>query len=239
MNFWNDFSFFTNNVIRLSGFCTEIDYNFPIYRARKKDFENLTDPRELKYIPIENCKKTGRANVPYHPVFYGSFDPTSAVAELKLKNEEVILSEWRWKENSKLIIKLFAKIEHSEYLKKYNIQTVVDYIEAIIKIKGPIENSFLLNEMIETSSHLSDLFLLEDDYFASAIVGFEELYRSRLSILNNVDAIIYPSIVSKNNINIAIHPEIVDEFLELKSVSSLYPSQLNSKRLIWESPTGT
>ena len=176
--------------------------------------------------------------MPYHPVFYGSFDPAYAVAELKLENEEVILSEWRWKEKSKLSIKLFAKIEHSEYLKKYNIQTVEDYIEAIEKIRGPIKNNMMVTEMIETSSHLSDLFLLEDDYFASAIAGFEELYRSRLSNLKNIDAIIYPSIVFENNINIAIHPDIVDEFLELKSVSSLYPSQLNSKSIIWESPIG-
>lgn len=234
MNFWNDFSFFTNDVIRFSGFSTELDYSFPIYRARKSNFKNHTDIKELTYLKKENCVKMGRANVPYHPVFYGTFEPACAVAEVKQNNEEVILSEWQWKNEAKVSVKLFARNEHEEYLKRYNIKTREDYIKGIEKIKGPIENNILLNEMISSSAHLSDLFLIENDYFASSILGFEELYRTRLSSGKNTDAIIYPSIALKNQINIAVHPEIVDEFLELKKVWNLNSENLNSLDLLWQ-----
>ncbi len=234
MNFWEDFSFFTNNTIRLSGFYTEIDYSFPIYRARKKDFNNLTDKKELTYLQKENCTKIGRANVPYHPVFYGSFEAACAVKELKLFNDEdVILTQWQWRESSNLRVKLFAKNEHNDCLKRFNIKTIENYINAIEIFKGSIEKNNMLNEMISNSSHLSNLFLIEDDYFASAIVGFEELYRSRLSSLENIDAIVYPSIVCENQINIAVHPEIVDEFLELKKIWLLNSSNPNDQNLIW------
>jgi hypothetical protein len=89
--------------------------------------------------------------------------------------------------------------------------------------------------MLNNSAHLSELFLIKDDYFASAILGHEELYRTRLSIVENTDAIIYPSIVSKHDVNIAIHPEIVDEYLELKKIWELNSSDLEDLKLIWES----
>jgi hypothetical protein len=234
MNFWNDFSFFTNDVIRFSGFYTELDYSFPIYRARKSNFKNHTDIKELTYLRKENCVKTGRANVPYHPVFYGSFDPACALAEVDHNNEGVILSEWQWRDGAEVSVKLFARNEHNENLKKYNIKTREDYIKGVEKIKGPIEKNSFLNDMINSSSYLSDLFLFESDYFASSILGFEELYRTRLSSVRNTDAIIYPSIALKNQINIALHPEIVDEFLVLKKVWSLNSENLNASDLLWQ-----
>jgi hypothetical protein len=36
-------------------------------------------------------------------------------------------------------------------------------------------------------------------------------------------------------VNIAIHPEIVDEYLELKKIWELNSSDLEDLRLIWES----
>jgi hypothetical protein len=235
MNFWEDFGFFKNSVVSMSGYCTQLDHSKPIYRARKKDFENITDKKELTYLQKEDCIKLRRANIPYHPVFYGSFDPACAVAEITDNNEAVILTEWQWKERAKVRTKLFAKIEHSGSLKRFNIQTLEEYIDAIDKLKGPIEKNYMIKEMLNNSAHLSELFLIKDDYFASAILGYEELYRTRLSIVENTDAIIYPSIVSKHDVNIAIHPEIVDEYLELKKIWELNSSDLEDLKLIWES----
>jgi len=235
MNFWEDFGFFKNSVVSMSGYCTQLDHSKPIYRARKKDFKNIDDPKNLTYVPIEKCNKTGRANIPYHPVFYGSFEPACAVAEITDNNEAVILTEWQWKESAKIRTKLFAKIEHSVSLKRFNIQTVEEYHAGIENLKGPIEKSNLIKEMMNRSAKFSDLFLIKDDYFASAILGYEELYRTRISTVENTDAIIYPSIVSKHDVNIAIHPEIVDEYLELKKIWELNSSDLEDLKLIWES----
>lgn len=219
----------------MSGFFTEIDYNLPVYRVRKKDFTNLTDIKELTYLQKENCKKTGRANVPYHPVFYGSLNPNCAIKEVSAENEEIVLSEWHWKKNTNLTIKLFAKDEHNDTLRRYGIKNVEDYITGIEKLKGPIMKDSLLGNMISNTSHFSDLFLIENDYFASAILAFEELYRTRISILDSVDAIIYPSIKMKDDVNIAIHPEVVNNFLELKKISVGTSNKSDELVLIWTS----
>lgn len=236
MNFWKDFSFFTNKVISISGYPTEIDYTVPIYRARIKDFTNLTDIKELTYLQKENCKKTGRANVPYHPVFYGSFNPNCAIKEVRIENEEIVLSEWQWKKNTNLKIKLFAKTDHNVPLNRYGIKNIEDYITGFEKARGhPIKENSLFSSMISNTNHCCDLFLIENDYFASAVLAFEELYRTRISTCENVDAIIYPSIKMHDDVNIAIHPEVVDNYLELKKISTGSGNNVNELNLIWTS----
>jgi hypothetical protein len=220
-DFWSDYSFFKDPVIKLSGFYTKIDYKLPIFRARIYDGFDIANRKELQYPPKELCRFTGRANVPTYPVFYGSYDKDCAIRELKLKEEKVVvISEWRWKENLSLSVKLFSKmeVEYESILQKYNVRTIKEYVDLCYSKYGKHKHGDLHFDMIKRMSAMCDLFLNEEDYFGSAIVGFEELYRPRLSKnMPRTDVLIYPSISNPQSLNLAIHPEIVDNFLEFKA----------------------
>ena len=58
-------------------------------------------------------------------------------------------------------------------------------------------------------------------YFGSAIVAYEELYRTKLSTLKNTDILVYPSLEYNGGVNVAIHPEVVDKYLDVYSVEIL------------------
>lgn len=223
-NFWKDYSFFTDSIITTSGFHSKINYSHSIYRARFYDGFDIKDINELTYLNKEKCIKTGRANVPYHPVFYGSYSQECAIAELKLeKGDRVILSEWIWKPGVDLNVKLFSKSE-SNYefaLQKFNINTVEHYKNYNIQKRGPLTSGSFHGDMITRMDAFSDVFL-RDDYFGSAILAFNELYRSRLTNgMQPADLLIYPSKEYPGGINLAIHPEVVDKFLEFKCLTKI------------------
>lgn len=224
-NFWSDYSFFKNDVISMSGYISEIDYSKPLFRSRTYDGFNTNDIKELKYPDKTQCKKIGRANVPNYPVFYASYTKECAVNELKLdKKKTVVVSEWKWKPDTSLVVKLFSKQEpeFEEALTNFNVRTIEKYVERA-KIKGlPLTPGTFHGDMLSRMSALCDLFLNESDYFGSAIIAFEELYRTRLnSSYPNSDVLIYPSVLNSGGINVAIHPEIVDKHLDAHSVEIL------------------
>jgi hypothetical protein len=217
--FWKEYSFFTNPVIKYMGYPTNIDVSLPIYRVRK--FENFELCREeLTYPAKDKCTRIGRANVPYYPVFYGSFSPECAINEVKKNSPEknqYVLSTWKWNYEAKISCVLFSnKNDDFEFiLRSHNIRSIEEYINLAIEKGINIEKDTLHGNMLEIMNEISDLFLNEDDYFGSAIVGYDHLYRTRLSeSMPTIDAIIYIS-SSKNGINIAIHPSIVDNNLSL------------------------
>jgi hypothetical protein len=224
--FWRDYSFFTDSIITTSGVPSKIDYSHLIYRARFYDGFDIDDINELTYLKKEKCTKTGRANVPYHPVFYGSYSKECAIAELKLKEGgKVVLSEWKWNSDIELVVKLFSKSEvnYESSLKKYNIRTVSQYKELAKSKRGPLTPGSLHGDMITRMEAFSDVFL-SDDYFGSATLAFNELYRSRITKndLPPSDLLIYHSKEYPGGVNLAIHPEVVDNFLDFICFSVNY-----------------
>jgi hypothetical protein len=96
-----------------------------------------------------------------------------------------------------------------------------EYEKRLIELKRDFSPGTMHGEMLETMSGVADLFLNEEDYFGSAIIGFEELYRTRINTTYpSTDVIIYPSIQLAAGINLAIHPEIVDKYLVMTSVET-------------------
>lgn len=218
-NFWEEYFFFTNNVIRYSGQPTNFDFAFPIYRVREWDDFEL-NRNTLQYPSKNDCKKIGRANIPYHPVFYGSYSIDCAIKEINPKNKYV-LTTWEWKEEFKINAHLLStKDKDYQYsLQQYNIMNNEDYERELIKLNKNISPGTMLGDMLDTMYAVSDLFLNEEDYFGSALIGFEELYRTRLTKkYPTTDLLIYPSVKLNTGINLAIHPEIVDNYLELKKI---------------------
>lgn len=219
-DFWKDYTFFTNPVVQLAGFSTKIDCKIPVFRARKYEKFDIASREEMQYPPKDKCNITGRANLPFHPVFYGSYDKECAVNELNLETgTEVAVSEWYWKENISLNVKLFSKMdeESESILRKYNVRTIKEFVDLCYSKYGKQKQGDFYYDMINRMNTMCDLFLNKEDYFGSAIVAFEELYRSRLNrSIKNSDVLIYPSIKTPQSVNLAIHPEIVDNYLEYK-----------------------
>jgi hypothetical protein len=217
--FWKEYSFFTNPVIKYMGYPTEIDITLPIFRVREYDNFELCK-EELRYPAKENCTRIGRANVPYYPVFYGSFSSECAINEVKKNSTEknqYVLSEWNWNRDAKISCILFSNRNNNfEFiLGRHNIRSIEEYINLAIEKGKNIQKDSLQGSMLEKMNEISDFFLNEDDYFGSAIVAYDHLYRTRLSeSMITIDAIIYIS-SSRDGINIAIHPSIVDKYLNL------------------------
>jgi hypothetical protein len=218
-NFWNEYSFFTDPVVRFSGKPTNIDFSFPIYRAREwNGFELIRE--NLQYPRENDCRRIGRANVPYHPVFYGSYSIDCAVKEIKT-DKPIALSTWNWKEKLKINAHLLStrEKEYESALKEFNVNNNDDYQNRLIQLNRDFSSGTMHGEMLERMHGVAELFLNEEDYFGSAIIGFEELYRTRINKkYPSTDVLIYPSIRIKKGINLAIHPEVVDKFLVLKSI---------------------
>jgi hypothetical protein len=221
-NFWEDDPLLTNPVITLSGFYTKIDYTLPLFRTRIHKGFDIYDKKELQYPEKKNCKKLGRANIPFHPVFYASYSKECAIKEIRLKeNLNVVITEWRWKPDISLSVKLFSKLETAfeQSLIKFNIRTVKEYVDLSERIRGPITPDSMHGKMLEKMHTLCDLFLNDEDYFGSALVAYEELYRSRLSkTVQSSDLLVYPSVFNDGGVNVAVHPEVVDKYLEIYSV---------------------
>ena len=178
--------------------------------------------KNLQYPSKNDCKRIGRANVPYHPVFYGSYSIDCAIKEIKT-DKPYALSTWAWKEEFEINAHLLStrEKEYESALKSFNVMNNEEYEKRLIELKRDFSPGTMHGEMLETMSSVADLFLNEEDYFGSAIIGFEELYRTRISkSITPTDLIIYPSVALAAGINLAIHPEIVDKYLVMTSVET-------------------
>lgn len=131
------------------------------------------------------------------------------------------MSEWKWNANVPVSVKLFSRNDQifEQALKGLNISTINDYITLAEIKKGPITPERFHGEMIDRMHTICELFLNEFDYFGSAIVGYDELYRGRLNSSTFIsDLLVYPSVISNEGVNVAIYPEIVDKYLDIQSV---------------------
>lgn len=201
------------------GFFNPIKFNSNHYfrvRLRKDIGENedLSLKQTFSYPPPSILHKNGRANLKYKTVFYCSNNPNTAILESKPEiGDEGYLSIWKGVATRKLKSSIclpynltdknewhFASKDSFEELKKTLPEKAKDKYNHVISLFKFVANKFV-NE--------------KEPYPLTSMISNELLYGRELWN----DYILYPSILSDcKRCNIAFHPNIVNENLDLEKI---------------------
>ena len=197
---------------------------------KDKEFSNIS---ELTYPPMSACKGYGRANIPYHPMFYCcSFadDFTSPLpryisileTSVFVKHKETIGIERstcaRWDVIERLdLLALPFSIEYERTIPI--IKQIQDEWE-IVKQENGINNEAL--EIVEyMSNEIAKEITNNDDYFKIANYIYYLLYINEQT--KKMDGIIYPSVAAAGEgFNMVLKPEVVDKKLRFSVASLCY-----------------
>lgn len=196
---------------------------FKFYRLRKesKTFnERLIS--EYSFPPTSVVKNIQRANIPYHPVFYCSDNPLTAVFETQRIEKKddfesfYYLSQWELRKNQDVRVCpfLFGNVDASNPYKSLSVISLYKIKEQLREY--PVDE---IEGFIAILKFLSHLFIYDNSYIVSSYIAHSNLY-ARHNLRS--DIFIYPSYRTKQKtVNFAIHPNCVSENLLLKSVFKL------------------
>ena len=185
----------------------------------------------LKYPPKKSVKRYGRANSPNESILYATFDPITALSEMRPDIGDLItISTWKLKSDYSLTVSpifknstkdgiihnevsLIAKRNYIQQLKQYDNE-IQKQLEIIIQF---VADCF--SKEVEDTNHF--------DYFLSAYYANRILWELQNG---EVDAILYPSVrQSLEMTNIAMKPNIFDKNYELELVEESIVKQNKSK----------
>lgn len=185
------------------------------FRGRIADPNNLTpSENRFSYPPRQYCTGYGRANIPYHPVFYAA------------QCAEVIANELRLELDSWLHIAVFyapqpARIRrlllvHDGFAGKgYWAKCRNAAKEEIIRNTDP---SFSRDEIEDAWRRLqvTALQFRTPNYEHTSAISHYWLYQAGL------EGIVYPSLRNDEFCNYALHPEFVDNQLKMYCVHACF-----------------
>lgn len=191
---------------------------------------------EIKYLanpPKELVQKFGRANFPQESILYATFDPITALSEMRPKIGDLItISTWRLKTDYDLTvtpifknstkngevhnrISLEAKMKYAQKLKQYDAQ-LQKQLDIVLQF---ITDCF--NKEVNDKNHL-DYFL--SSYYANRL--FWELQDGE------IDAILYPSVRQSLTLtNIALKPLVFTTNYKLELVEEMLVTQIPSSTI--------
>lgn len=183
---------------------------------------------EYSYPPNHYVTTFQRANIPYHPVFYCSDNPLTAIMETikgeeRLKNDILYyMSEWETKDEQDIRICPFIFDNVSDD-NPYRRLTEINRIKLFETLKEHTEEE--KSSMFQILSFLSNLFLFENSYVVSSYLAHINLYADHNY---RPDLFIYPSVQNeKKTVNFAFHPNSVVEKLTLRRVFKMRLTQYN------------
>jgi hypothetical protein len=193
------------------------NFGLPFYRVRElNSFNNKNLFSEHSYPPI-NLVGFGRCNFPKFPVFYCSDNPMISLMEVlrenNLEGKKYCISKWELKKsNEKLAFQTFIQTD----LHPDNNFNVLKNKESE-QLQKPIDERINLDKqagIVELTKYLQNIFINDNSYELSATLAHRTLY-ARHNFAT--DILIYPSKQSNyKGINMAIHPNFVDNNLKVK-----------------------
>jgi len=204
-------------------------FTFPFYRLRKETRSMNTGLiSEYSFPPNNVVKSIQRANIPFHPVFYCADNSMTAILET-LRNEKEInpksnyyLSKWQLKPEIEYRISpfLFGNLDNSSPYKKMsddNFKKIEKMLEGY--------NEEEINSFKRIMHFLSHLFIYDNSYVVSSFIAHSYLYANHNY---RTDIFMYPSYqTDRKHANFAIHPNVVTEKMQLKSVYKINVQKLD------------
>lgn len=184
------------------------------------DKKRITEISHLKYPPAKFVQRYGRANFPNESILYATFDPITALSEMRPEIGDLItISTWKLKTDYDLNVTPIFKnstkngVVHSELSLRANLlyKDVVKQYDDILRKQLDIILQFIadcFSKEVNDSNHF--------DYFLSSHYAkrlFTELENGK------IDAILYPSVrQSLTMTNIAMKPNVFDNNYELELI---------------------
>jgi hypothetical protein len=213
--------------------------NLKLYRARylpEDSNEDISKQSTFSYPPKENATSYQRANAPGHPVFYGALDGKTALEELiingdqKIKpGDKIYLSEWKLKSSNTVNLSNLThpSINRDEQLLSPMTKRIFSDFSDIFRD----EDYDFMYECLNSYKLISSLFLNESkSYLKSGSIAYDILFKTIMDKKRMVDGILYPSCSNRyRSGNCALHPDFVDENLELVNVRKIVFKEYISK----------
>jgi hypothetical protein len=216
--------FFRNRNISNTEILNKAIHNYrSVFRLRVYD-KNINEEviSEFSHPPVSASKRLGRANFPYHPVFYGAPNVGTAMLETletleskfdPQKDNYFYLSEWVFKEFTPLHITWFT---FGNYISESDLSLFSrHYIENILSLLNATseEERKKLEKLMKA---FGELFQLPNNHYLAAYMAHTHLYHKDST---PTELFIYPSIqTEKVSLNYAIHPNTVIHKMSLKKV---------------------
>lgn len=207
--------------------------NFVIRQRINNKGEDFYKISELSYPPILNCKGYGRANIPYHPMFYcssfaGDFyspipryisllETSDFINDLETSGiERATCSKWD----------VIIKLELLSLPFSTSYERTIPLIKKIQdEWKAEIQKKEVSQETIELIEYMSNEIAKEfsdsKDYCKIANFVYFLLYINNKT--KGYDGILYPSVAAAGEgFNIVLKPESVDKKLQFSTASLCY-----------------
>lgn len=203
---------------------------FKFYRTRLNIDESTEDLgliRTYSYPPPQFCKENGRANIKYKSIFYSTNCALTAIIESKPKPGDIgYLSFWKGctdrEMKAGILLPRSLNPQNEWYVLAEDMYRHVN--ENIAKIGIPLKASFFH----EALDFISNLYLVEKiPYPITSWISTELIYGTAWK-----DFIIYPSFANKAySSNIAIHPNVADQYIKFEKVIRFKVLKVNGQNL--------
>lgn len=213
------------------------DSTMSVYRITRA-FPNMKvdSHKSYSYAPI--CKsQNGRANTKYNPVFYGAFDPLTAISEMKgslALNTSFYISEWKFKPGKTIVYNMLGNDINSNKknpLFKISRNIIIESELSISKDKKNYsDNSILIKDLSNLFTHRGNQY-----YHITGALTHNMMYK-HINELDKSAVLIYPSVESKHKfVNIAIPPHVADnsnifELVSVNEISMIKDEILNKQK---------
>lgn len=199
------------------GFLNPVKFNkLRFYRVRtcvNTSTENIELIKTFSYPPSKICTENGRANLIGKSVFYCSDDLMTAVRESGISKDETgFLTIWKPKATRPIKISILLPND----LTHHNVwhEMAKEGFAYAIKHYG-IKNPGIADQLLLLNKFVAEKFQSEaKPYYLTSMIADELLFGNLWT-----DSLLYPSNKSDSLFcNLAIHPNVVDNFLELEKV---------------------
>jgi hypothetical protein len=211
-------SFFTSLILKskVSGF-QRVTINKRLFNGKNIRIEDISF---LRNPPERIVSRYGRANLPKQSVLYATFDPLTALSEMRPEvGDLVTTSTWKLKMDYDLCyspvfknstrdgiihneMALRSSMQYRNVLRKYD-EEMAKQIDVLVKFMADC-----FAKDVDPSSHL--------DYFMSAYFANKIFYHFENG---EVDAILYPSVRQSLTLtNIALKPEVFEQNYQIDLV---------------------
>jgi hypothetical protein len=216
---------------RISGF-QRVTINKRLFGGKD---ERIFEISLLKYPPPIYITRFGRMNFPYQSVLYATFDPITALSEMRPEpGDKITMSTWELISNNDLTISPVFK----NTSKDGNTHSETS-LRALLEYK-----KLLALHDDETAKQIDILIQFMADCFAKEVDGnnhfdyFMSAYFSNkiLNVFENaqVDAILYPSVRQSLTLtNIALKPDIFDSNYKISLVEESVVSSIPARNGGW------
>lgn len=192
-------------------------FPFRIFRVREvTESANFNLFTEHSYPPA-SFTKLGRCNFPKHPVFYGSNNPMTALAEVvrasDYKGKKFCISSWEIIKSEQTFV--FENFLQTSLDSKNNFDLLAKSL--IERVNEPFEDKLPLEQkegIIEFLKYIDSQFINDKSYSLSASLAHRRIYGKHNMC---TDILLYPSVQTlMQGVNFAINPNFVDNHMRVK-----------------------